>query len=117
MQSTLLKALNNGNFVSFPGLTEKLIINHLHATVATAQGHLQQERQNIQSTKSANYNITLQDIKTKFQKLKKELPQGMSFKSAVESEILSDFFPESSKPNVKSKKNLHAIVDLKELVT
>lgn len=85
-------------------------------TVATAKGHLNEERQNTQSTKPNDYESTLKSIKSKFTKLRNNLPKGKSFKNAVEEDILSDFFPPSPIPNIKSRQIIHAIVDLKELI-
>ena len=48
--SNFLKSCKNGNFISWPGLTTKLIRKNLTPTIATHFGHLKQERQNLQST-------------------------------------------------------------------
>ena len=37
---TFLQAVKKGNFVTWPGLTEKLVLRYLEPTVATAKGHL-----------------------------------------------------------------------------
>ena len=47
---TFYKAVKNGNFQSWPGLTPELIIKYLQPSIATHYGHLKQERQNLQST-------------------------------------------------------------------
>ena len=47
---TFYKAVKNGNFQSWPGLTPELIIKYLQPLIATHYGHLKQERQNLQST-------------------------------------------------------------------
>ena len=39
-------------FLSWPGLTESLVKKHLEDTIATAKGHLRQEKANLQSTKT-----------------------------------------------------------------
>ena len=49
--STFLRAIKNGNFITWPGLTTNLIRNHLEKSVNTALGHLDQERKNLQTTK------------------------------------------------------------------
>ncbi len=49
--STFLKAVRNGNFQSWPGLTPDLISKYLQPTIATHFGHLNQERQYLQTTK------------------------------------------------------------------
>ena len=49
--STFEKAVKNGNFVTWPGI-ENLNFNKLVGnTIATAKGHLDNERKNLQSTK------------------------------------------------------------------
>jgi hypothetical protein len=50
--STFFKAINNGNFLSWPGLTADLIQNHLPLSMATVKGHLKQEFKNLCSTKT-----------------------------------------------------------------
>jgi hypothetical protein len=49
--STFIKAVRNGNFITWPGLDTKLIHKYLPDSIATAKGHLDQEQQNLQSTK------------------------------------------------------------------
>ncbi len=50
-KSTLLKAINNNHFIGWPGLTSQNIAKFLHDTPATAKGHLDQHKKNLQSTK------------------------------------------------------------------
>ena len=54
--STFIKAIDNGHFVSWPGLTSKLVKRHLKPSIATSKGHINQERQKLQSTKQSNLN-------------------------------------------------------------
>ena len=49
--STFLKALDNNQSTTWPGLTTKLLRDHLQKSVATEMDNLNQERQNLQSTK------------------------------------------------------------------
>jgi hypothetical protein len=49
---TFLRAIKNGNFLSWPGLNIPNITRFLPPSIATALGHLDQERANLQSTKS-----------------------------------------------------------------
>ena len=49
--STLLRAIRNSFLVGFPGITKELFSKHLLASIATAKGHLDQERSNLRSTK------------------------------------------------------------------
>ena len=62
-ESTFIKAITNGNFVTWPGLTPKLIRNHLHKSIATAKGHLDQEQKKLQSTK---IRVKIEDESTDF---------------------------------------------------
>ena len=50
--STFIKAVKNGNFIMWPGLTTSIITKHLHPSIATAKGHLDQEQANLQSTQT-----------------------------------------------------------------
>ena len=50
--STLLDAIEQGFLSTFPGLTKKLVRKHLPKSLQTGKGHLDQERQNLQSTKT-----------------------------------------------------------------
>ena len=43
----LTTAINNGNFVTWPGLTTDLINKHLLPSIPTMKGHLKQEQQNL----------------------------------------------------------------------
>ena len=54
----LTTAINNGNFVTWPGLTTDLINKHLLPSIPTMKGHLKQEQQNLRSTR-----LTPPDIK------------------------------------------------------
>ena len=49
-KTTLLKAIENGNFIGWPGLNVKDVKKHMDETSHTAKGHLNQHRQNLQST-------------------------------------------------------------------
>lgn len=50
--STFKKAIKRGNFITWPGLQPNTILTrHLENTIATAKGHLDQERKHLQSTK------------------------------------------------------------------
>ena len=48
---TLLKAINNGNFLIWPGLNNQQCLEHLPPSIATSLGNMDQERKNLQSTK------------------------------------------------------------------
>jgi hypothetical protein len=49
--STLIRAIDNGNFATWPMFTCENIKKHLPKSEATALGHLDQQRKNTQSTK------------------------------------------------------------------
>jgi hypothetical protein len=46
----LIHAVNKGHLATWPGLIEDAINTHLKSTPATTMGHMNQKRQNIQST-------------------------------------------------------------------
>ncbi len=50
VKSTWLRAIKNGNFITWPGLTYDMVSKYYPETAATAKGHLNQERQNLRST-------------------------------------------------------------------
>ena len=53
--STLTQAIKNGNFDSWPGLADQKLYKFMKRTLATSMGHLDQERQNLQSTKKNHF--------------------------------------------------------------
>ena len=53
VKSTLLRAIQRNRFISWPGLSTKLINKHLPKRIGTAQGHLDQEFKNLRSTRSS----------------------------------------------------------------
>ena len=52
-QSTCICGIKNGNFISWPGLTDHLIFK-MSPSINTSKGHLTQEISNLQSTKIKN---------------------------------------------------------------
>jgi hypothetical protein len=48
--SIWIKAINNGHFATWPGLTAKLVREKLPKSIATVKGHLNRQRKNIRST-------------------------------------------------------------------
>jgi hypothetical protein len=50
----MLQAVKDGHLITWPGLTEDDINEHLKLTPATAMGHMNQIRQNIRSTSKAS---------------------------------------------------------------
>ena len=51
MPSTWLAAIRKGHYATWPGLTTQLVTKHLPTSAASIKGHLDQQRQNIRSTK------------------------------------------------------------------
>jgi hypothetical protein len=50
MKAAMLQAVKDGHLITWPGLTEDAINEHLKLTPATAMGHMNQRRQSIRST-------------------------------------------------------------------
>ena len=46
-----IKAINNGNYVTWPGLSAEMANKHFPESVETQKGHLKKQRQNVRSTK------------------------------------------------------------------
>jgi hypothetical protein len=51
VKSTWITAIKNGNFTSWPGLTEQAVEKHLSKSTSTTKVHLNQQRQNARTTK------------------------------------------------------------------
>jgi hypothetical protein len=51
VKSTWIAAIKNGNFTSWPGLTERAVGKHVSKSSAKLKGHLNQQRMNTRSTK------------------------------------------------------------------
>jgi hypothetical protein len=64
VKSTWITAIKNGNFSSWPGLTEHAVEKHLSKSTSTTKGHLNQQRQNARTTniKDAQVIVTEPDI-------------------------------------------------------
>ena len=50
--SMWIKAIDNNQFTSWPGLMSALVKKHLSPIISTAEGHQRQEHSNLQSTKN-----------------------------------------------------------------
>jgi hypothetical protein len=46
-----IKAINNGNYKTWPGITAKAVSKHYPESVETQKGHMKKQRQNVRSTK------------------------------------------------------------------
>ena len=49
VKDTWIAAINSGNYVSWPGLTSKVIQRHFPELDETQKGHMKQQRQNVRS--------------------------------------------------------------------
>jgi hypothetical protein len=56
VKSTWIKAIKNGNFLSWPGLNEHSVEKYLSKSTSTAKGHLNQQSQNARTTKIKTHN-------------------------------------------------------------
>ena len=59
VKSTWLKAIANGNFATFPGLTTSLVSKYLSNEIPTILGHRHKNKQGIRSTTAQAANIQL----------------------------------------------------------
>ncbi len=50
-KGTWINAIKKGHFATWPGLNVEIVNKHLPKSVATSQGHLDQQRKNLRSTK------------------------------------------------------------------
>jgi hypothetical protein len=72
VKSTWIRAIKNGNFTSWPGLTEHAVEKHLSKSTSTTKGHLNQQRQNARTTKIKDAKVIVTEpdldhgIKTQF---------------------------------------------------
>ena len=115
VMSTMVQAIKNNHLTTWPGLSAKLITKNLPPVLATAKGHLNQERQNIQSTKPAkSYEEQLRVIKHNINRIKKNMPKGQSFQDALKADILDDAFPESDEDNKKTNDIIYHLYDSSE---
>jgi hypothetical protein len=51
VKSTWITAIKNGNFSSWPGLTDRAVEKYLSKSISTTKKHLNQQRQNTRTTK------------------------------------------------------------------
>ena len=56
-----LKAIKNGNFLTCPGLNNQQLLDNLPPSIATALGHLDQERKNLQPTKNVKSELVFEE--------------------------------------------------------
>ena len=63
--STLLRAIRQKHFASWPGLTTQLLTKHLSKFLATAKANLDQESKNLQSKKINEDTVPSQELDNK----------------------------------------------------
>jgi hypothetical protein len=51
MKDTWIKAIKNGHYKTWPGLTVEAVNKHFPDSIETHKGHLKKQRQNVKSTK------------------------------------------------------------------
>ncbi len=51
VKDTWLKAIKNGNYETWPGLTAEVVSKHFPESIETQKGHMKKQRQNVRSTK------------------------------------------------------------------
>ena len=56
--ATWIKAIQNNQFATWPGLTSALVYKHLPKVDETVKGHLKQQRQNVRSTQTRSDELT-----------------------------------------------------------
>jgi hypothetical protein len=78
--STWKKAIQNGNFITWPGIDTISLDRDLPKSVASTKGHLDQERKNLQSTRPKQPNLDFDG----------------------DDDTNDNFFPTADTPNVKS---------------
>jgi hypothetical protein len=72
VKSTWIVAIENGNFTSWPGLTEHAVEKHLSKSTSTKKGHLNQQSQNARTKKIKDTKVIVTEpdldhgIKTQF---------------------------------------------------
>ena len=114
VKSTLLRAIKNNHFTTWPGMDEKFMRKHLTPSISSAKGHLNQERQGLQSTKQPLPLFTKPDadIKETLRKLKAKFPNIKDIQDLMEADIASDAFPPSEVPNIKTYDVAYSLVTL-----
>ena len=107
-----VKAIKKNHFTTWPGLTEQLVSKHLPKSVATAEGHLNQEQQGLQSTKMQKNKI----IKPNHEEVISNFfqPSKNPVKTAIQQKFESitdddDYFPKSDSPNIKTNEVLYCL--------
>ena len=85
---------------------------HLSTNIATVKGHLNQERQHLQSTKENTNQVFIDDTATiaaRIKKLKDNAPPSQSLTDTILQDIEQDAFPLSDTPNIKTNDVVYKI--------
>ena len=70
--ATWIRAINNGWFSTWPGLTAKMVAKHLPKSVPTTMGRLHMTRKNVRTTKKARATVHTPDTKIKADSISSE---------------------------------------------
>ena len=90
VKSTFLRAIKNNHFTTWPGLTPQLVNKCLPAIIATELGHLNQQKQGLQSTK----NQSDHHVQVKLE------------------DHMTDAFPTPNSPNLKTNEVVYSLTTL-----
>ena len=114
VKSTLLKAIQNNHFSSWPGMDYKFMNKFLTPNIHSAKGHLNQERQGLQSTKQPIdiFEDATNDIKTRIESLKAKYPHITELKDLLQTDITNDAFPRSATPHEKPFDVAYSLVNI-----
>ena len=81
--------------------------------MASDKGHMNQERQGIQSTKvSTDFQSTIQDITTRVDKLKAKVTTSSNLEDIISTDINNNTFAVSDSPNIRINKVYYTICSL-----
>ena len=84
----------------------------------TVQGHLHQELQNLQSTKSEKIKNTKDGRHLKhFNELKLKKKPGQSLEDVLQADLNADSFPDSPSPNTKNNDVAYMVINRNDLAT
>ena len=118
VKSTFEKAVKANFFSTWPGLTQELVKKHLITSTATTQGHLHQEKQNLQSTQpTTQVTAPMKQIKQYLKKLQDRIKPGQTLTDVLNTDIANDCFPPSATPNIQTNEVAYAIINKKEICT
>ena len=116
--STFVQVIKKGFFKTWPGLTPELVEKHLPPSIASAKGHIVQEKQHLQSTKTKKsmYSIDVLCDKTKDLSINAMVQKPITQKT-TDISYEQDHFPPSPTPNVKSNSVAYLILNTDEVST